>query len=243
MSYVATMPTSLYRPRYRGMGDASSASKNVAAIGGVTAGAATALAGALAASGAGVMGISAAALSAAVPFIGPALMGATLLVQYLVANSGCGITCVETSQWANQAADALQKVMDGYFALPAPRTQTQKALAVANFQTIWQQLQQACGQPGTGNAGVRCISDRQQGACTWRQKYAPTYPGQPQIGECWNWFNGYLAPIQQDPVVADPVSTVGAVSNLTSSLGLPSGSASSLLPLALVAGLVIWAVA
>ena len=143
MSYVATMPVSLYRPPYRGMGDASSASKNVAAIGGVTAGAATALAGALAASGAGVMGISAAALSAAVPFIGPALMGATLLVQYLVANSGCGITCVETSQWANQAADALQKVMDGYFALPAPRTQTQKALAVANFQTIWQQLQQA----------------------------------------------------------------------------------------------------
>jgi hypothetical protein len=243
MSYVATMPASLYRPPYRGMGDALSASKNVAAIGGVTAGAATALAGALAASGAGVMGISAAALSAAVPFIGPALMGATLLVQYLVANSGCGITCVETSQWANQAADALQKVMDGYFALPAPRTQTQKALAVANFRTIWRQLQQACGQPGTGNAGVRCISDRQQGACTWRQKYAPVYPGQPNIGECWNWFNGYLGPIQQDPVVPDPVPTVsGAVSDLTSSLGLPSGNASSLLPLALIAGLVIWAV-
>jgi hypothetical protein len=226
---------------------AATVSQDIQIGGSVLAAGATAAVGSIAASiGAtgSIMGITGATLSAAVPFIGPALMGATLLVQYLVANSGCGPTCVETSQWANQAAAALQQVMDGYFALPSPRTVTQKALAIANFQTIWGQLQKACGQPGTGNAGVRCISDRQAGACTWKQKYAPVYPGQPQIGECWNWFSGYLAPIQADPVVPDPVpSSEAAASGFLSSLTSPgTAGGSSILPLAIVAGLVIWGV-
>jgi hypothetical protein len=238
----------------RGMGDATSeylasqnlASKNIQIGGTMAAGIATALAG----SGAlGVLGISTAALTAAVPFIGPALMAATMLVQYLVANSGCGITCVETSEWANQAADALQQVMDGYFALPAPRTVTQKALAVANFKTIWAQLQKACGQPGTGNAGVRCISDRQAGACTWKQKYAPVYPGEPNIGECWNWFNGYLGPIQADPVVPDPTlasqvaTDAGSVGTAFDSIFTSSAAGgTNYLPLLLIGGLALWAV-
>ena len=32
--------------------------------------------------------------SAAVPVIGAALVGATMLVSYLIRNSGCGVTCV-----------------------------------------------------------------------------------------------------------------------------------------------------
>jgi hypothetical protein len=44
--------------------------------------------------------------------LGPVLAGVTLLVQSLIANSGCGQTCIETSQWANQAAAALQKIAD-----------------------------------------------------------------------------------------------------------------------------------
>src|ERR1017187_7416309 len=144
---------------YRGMGDAisqfqigqQSTSRNIQVAGSMVAGTATAIVGSiassLAASGGTVIGLTAATLSAAVPIIGAALAAATLLVQYLVTNSGCGITCVETSEWANQAAAALQQVMDGYFALPSPRTATQKALAIANFNTIWAQLQQACGQP------------------------------------------------------------------------------------------------
>jgi hypothetical protein len=182
--------------------------------------------------------------SAAVPVIGAALSGVVMLVQYLVANSGCGQTCIETSSWANQAAAALQKNLDAYFALPAPRTQAQQAVAIANFNTIWQQLVAACGQAGTGNAGVRCISDRQQGACTWKQKYAPVYPGEPAIGACWNWFNGYLGPIQQDTVVPDTVestlsSDATSVSGTLDSLFSGSGSSLGLL---LFAGLVIWAV-
>jgi hypothetical protein len=211
------------------MGDAVSASRNVQVGGTLGAGLATAVLGSIASSGGMVLGIAASSL---VPIVGPALAAATMLIQSLVANSGCGQTCIVTSQWANQAAAALQQVMDSYFALPAPRTVAQKAVAVAGFQTIWNTLQQQCGQPGTGDAGVRCISDRQAGACTWRQKYAPTYPGQPNIGECWNWFNGYLAPIQADPVINDPATQL---SQDLSSIG----SSPSLLPLALLAGLVM----
>jgi hypothetical protein len=188
--------------------------------------------------------LTGAALSAAVPIVGAALAGVTMIVQQLIANSGCGQTCIETSSWANQAAAALQKNLDAYFALPAPRTQSQQALAVANFNTIWQQLVSACGQPGTGNAGVRCISDRQQGACTWKQTKTPVYPGEPAIGACWNWWNGYLGPIQQDPVVADTVDTAltSAASSVSGTLdSLFSGSGSSLAAL-LVAGIVLWAV-
>ena len=239
-----------------GLGDAvtayqqsqASLGKNIQAAGSVGAGVATAavgsLASSLAASGGTVLGLTAGTLSAAVPFIGPALMAATLLIQHLIANSGCGQTCIETSQWANQAAAALQQVLDGYFALPAPRTQTQQALAIANFQSIWQQLVQMCSDPSTGDAGKRCISDRQQGACTWKQKYAPVYAGEPNIGDCWNWFNGYLQPIQQDPVVADPTAAQVVSSGASDVIGsLESGLGSNLVPLLLIGGLVAAAVA
>lgn len=241
----------MYLTTNYGLGDAASdyiaaqkrALQNVQIGGAVGSSVATAavsaIASHLAATGGSILGLTSATLSAAVPFIGPALMGATMLVQHLIANSGCGITCVQTSEWANQAADALQQVMDSYFALPAPRTQTQKALAVGNFQSIWKQLQAACGQPGTGDAGKRCISDRQQGACTWRQAYDPTYPGQPKKGECWNWFSGYLKPIQDDPTVPD-----ASVSGGSFDLSAVGGSGSiDLLPLAIIGGLVALGVA
>src|ERR1039458_2645559 len=221
----------------RGLGTATQTAQEVQIGGSVAASGASAILGSIAASGGGVLGLTGAALSAAIPIVGAALAAATLVVQYLVANSGCGQTCIETSSWANQAAAALQKVMDAYFALPAPRTQSQQALAVANFNTIWAQLQQACGQPGTGNAGVKCISDRQAGACTWKQAYAPVYPGEPNIRECWNWFNGYWEPIQQDPVVPDTVTSdlSSAASSVSGSIeSLFGGSGSSVAPVVLI---------
>ena len=235
MAYVVT-----------GMGTAAQTSQEVQIGGTIAASGATAILGSIAASGGSVLGLTGAALSAAVPIVGAALAAATILVQYLVANSGCGQTCIETSSWANQAAAALQKVLDGYFANPAPRTQAQQALAIANFNTIWAQLVAACGQPGTGNAGVRCISDRQAGACTWKQKYAPVYPGEPNIGECWNWFSGYLNPIQQDPGVPDPdptaASIASSVSGSISSLFQNADGSTSMLPILLLGGLALWAV-
>ena len=215
----------------RGLG--STAASDVQIGGSLATSATGAILSNIASNGGTVLGLTGSALSTAIPIIGAALSAVTMIVTQLVANSGCGQTCIETSSWANQAAAALQKNLDAYFALPAPRTETQQALAVANFNTIWQQLQQLCGQAGTGNAGVRCISDRQSGACTWKQKYAPVYPGEPAIGECWNWFNGYLGPIQADAVVPDTADTVAS----TFSSDLTTASGTSLLPiLALVAG-------
>jgi hypothetical protein len=237
MAYVATMS-------YRGMGTAAQTAQEVQVGGTVAASGAAAVLGSIAASGGSVLGLTGAALSAAVPIVGAALAAVTLVVQYLVANSGCGQTCIETSSWANSAAQALQQNLDAYFALPAPRTQSQQALAIANFNTIWAQLVAACGQAGTGNAGVRCISDRQQGACTWKQTKTPVYPGEPAIGACWNWWNGYLGPIQQDTVVADTVDTAltSAATSVSGTLdSLFSGSGSSV-GLLLVAGIVLWAV-
>lgn len=220
-----------------GLGDAVTASRNVQVGGALAGSAATAIVGSIAASGGTILGITA---SAMIPVVGPIIAGAALVISMLVANSGCGVTCVETSSWANQAAAQLQIILDGYFALPAPRTDAQKAVAVAAFNTVWQKLQQLCGQPGTGNAGVRCISDRQAGACTWKQKYTPVYPGESNVGECWNWFNGYLGPIQQDPTVPDS----SAAATLPGSIaGALAGDTGSLLPLLVIGGLVALGVA
>jgi hypothetical protein len=229
----------MYRVAH-GLGDANATAQQAQVAGSMAAGTATAILGSLTTGGATtVLGITA----AAVPVIGAGLVAATLLVSYLIRNSGCGQTCIVTSQWANQAADALQKVKDAYFALPAPRTQAQKAVALANGQVIWEQLKKICGQPGTGNAGVRCITDRQPGACVWKQKYAPVHPGDPEIGECWNWDNGYFEAIRRDPVVPDPTPAeqLSAAGSAASSLfTAPDGS--SYLPMLAVAALVVLAV-
>lgn len=162
----------------------------------------------------------------AIPIIGAAMMGVTLLAVSLIKNSGCGQTCIQTSEWANQAADALQKNLDAYRALPTPRTKAQQGVALANFDAIWARLTQLCGDPQWGDAGKRCISDRQQGACKWKND-----------GVCWNWFTGYRDPIANDTDVVDDAT--GALS-LPGGVSLDSGS---VLPLALIAGLVLAGVA
>jgi hypothetical protein len=164
----------------------------------------------------------------------------------LILNSGCGVTCVETSDWANEAANLLGQNIAAYFALPPPRSQADQQQAIANFNAIWAQLQTNCGQSGTGTAGIKCISDREAGACTWTQDASSSllaYPGEPQVGQCWNWFNGYLYPIQNDPDVATDLSSeesstsettvvatvTNAANSAASSIGLPSGSGTYLL--------------
>ena len=176
-------------------------------------------------SGAASVGVSAAAISgliaaSAVPIVGAAIAAATLIITQIIKNSGCGQTCIETSQWANQAEQGLIKNIQAYFG-NSPRYASQQASALANFDAIWAQLQAICGQPGTGNAGVRCITDRQAGACTWKQTTSSpllAYPGEPQPGECWNWFNGYRDPIANDPDV-QPDSAASTVASATSEAG------------------------
>ena len=192
-------------------------------IGGIIAGHAASVA---AATGAPAL-IAGLAPAIAIPIIGAALMGVTLLAVTLIRNSGCGQTCVVTSQWANEAAVLLQQNLDAYFALPSPRTKAQQGVALANFDAIWAALKAQCGQPATGDAGKRCISDRQEGACKWKDAN----------GECWNWFLGYRAPLANDAAVSD-----SPIDSALSLLGGGSGD-SSILPLLAIGGLVALAVA
>jgi hypothetical protein len=234
----------------RGLGDANTAAQGVQLGAGLATPVITGVLASSAASTAAATGSTAAILgmapALAVPIIGAALVGVATVVALLIKNSGCGITCVETSQWANQAEPYLKQNADAYFALPSPRTRSQQTAALNVFDTVWARLQQLCGQPGTGNAGARCISDRQSGSCKWKATGTPPWPGSPAVGSCWNWFNAYRDPIANDTgVVDDSVAAsnvaTGAVTSVLSSVGvnLPSGSA---LPLLLLGGLVLLAV-
>jgi hypothetical protein len=198
------------------------------------------------------------ALTATGAIAGPvgAVIGAgiglvTTLISALIANSGCGQTCVETSEWANQAEPLLLQNIQAYYAQPAPRSLSSQQAALQNFDSVWATLVSQCSQAGTGTAGQRCISDRQSGACTWKQSstsplLAYTQYGEPATGSCWNWFSGYRDPIANDPDVTDDSSSAlaqGALdttANVLSSLGVSGSYAVPLLIGAAV--LVAWVV-
>lgn len=164
----------------------------------------------------------------AIPLVGAAIAGVTLGIVAIL-NSGCGQSCIVTSNWANQAADLLEKNIQAYFGLPAPRTAEQKAQALANFDQVWNYLFQQCNNPSLGSAGTNCINDRKAGACKWHQTGNPEFPGQPATGQCWNWFNAYRDPIAQDPAVVtsvtvDPSTAGSVVSSSVSTSGFDSSS-------------------
>lgn len=212
--------------RRRGLGDELGTNQIIGAAGASAATIATGVLGSIAASGGTVAGLSAAATSALVPFVGPAIAAATLVAIYLA--KGCGDTCIVASNYANEAENALKQNLQAYLSLPTPRPRSAQVLALANFKTVWEALQRACQTPALKEAGQRCVTDRQAGACVWRDA----------AGQCWNWDSGYRAPIANDPNVVDD-SISGSTSSLFSSFGDPNSNA---LPLLLGAGLILAAV-
>jgi hypothetical protein len=141
---------------------------------------------------------------------------------------GCGQTCVEASNIANQVEQVLQQNLSQYMSAPVHYASLQAA-ALNNFNTAWAALTQACGNPQLASAGQNCISERQQGACSYKttpggwQGSTYVYPGANGSGPaCWNWFIGYHDPIADDPtVVPDPApATAGGAITSTVSQGL-----------------------
>lgn len=158
--------------------------------------------------------------------IAAGIMGVTIAIEALI-NSGCGQTCVVTSQWANQAEGLLKQNIAEYFAITPPRPQSVQQQALQNFQTIWNTLVQQCSQPGLGTAGQNCINDRKDGGCKW-QAAPPSYPGEPAAGSCWNWWNGYYYPIKNDlNVVPDAALAVSSAGGVVSSAASTVSSAVS----------------
>jgi hypothetical protein len=161
-------------------------------------------------------------ISKAILAIGAALTGiVTKMIQ------GCGATCTDASNYVNQIEPQLVQNVATYTSSPV-RTQTMQANALANFDSTWAALLQTCQGIG-GRGGTNCVTDRQQGACTWKASpggwsqtsgggYTYTPAGAAGSGNtCWNWFVGYRDPIANDPDVV-PDSAVASASSAVSSL-------------------------
>jgi hypothetical protein len=183
---------------------------------------------------AATLGITA---TAAIPIIGAAVAAIGFGIEAIL-NSGCGQSCVITSDWANQAEAQLKQNYAAYFAIPTPRPQSVQQAAVANFDTVWNYLVSQCRQVA-GAAGTNCIADRQAGACKWKNA----------DGSCFNWFQAYRDPIANDPNVVPDAQLIAANSS-SNSTGSSVGSSSttgssgtsslpSWIPLAAAAGLLL----
>ena len=184
--------------------------------------------------------------------VGYAIAQAIAQIGVLLANvfSGCGETCVEATQIANQCEPLLLQNLQTYMNAPVHYASLQAA-ALNNFQMTWAALQNACSQPALQSAGAACISDRQAGACHYQtspggwQGTTYVYPGAQGSGStCWNWFVGYHDPIANDPtVVPDPVAGSSAVSSVLSSVGISPSTTFFGLPLGdlLIGGALLWA--
>lgn len=186
-----------------------------------------------------------------IPIAGP-IAAAVASIGVLLANvfSGCGNTCVEATNLANQAEPLLLQNLQTYMNAPVHYASLQAA-ALNNFNLTWAALQQACSNPALGSAGAACISDRQQGACHYQtspggwQGTTYVYPGAAGSGStCWNWFVGYHDPIANDPtVVPDPVGGSSTVSSVLSSVGISPSTTFFGLPISdlLIGGVLLWA--
>ena len=161
--------------------------------------------------------------------------------------AGCGQTCTEASNLANQAEAILTPMFNTYMASPIHYASMQQAF-IASFNSTWSALEQACSNPSLGSAGTNCISQRAAGGCEWKVnafgwnqingQWVYTPAGANGSGSTfWNWFTGYLDPIQNDPtVVPDPVASSSTETAAgTSSLSIAGLSGSQLiLPAALL---------
>jgi hypothetical protein len=231
--------------RRKGMGQ-SSTQLTQTGISLATTGASTGAAVAGASSGALIGGLT---VGAAIPIFGA--IAAALVPLLTKIFSGCGQTCVLSSDAANQIEQILQQNVNAYFA--SPRTSADQQAALNNFDTAWAQLEQYCGQPSLGQAGQNCIDDREAGACTWKTSGCSLSTGTPPVwscgaagsgDQCWNWFVGYRDPIANDTMPAQQAAaqaqTAASGSNAPSSTGLSvAGISLSSLPTWLIPALLV----
>jgi hypothetical protein len=140
------------------MGDAAQIVQQTGAVATPVAGGliASSSAASVAAGGSGLILGMAPAL--AIPVVGAAIAGLTISIMALI-NSGCGQSCIITSNWANQAADLLHQNIQAYFSLPTPRSTVDQAAALNNFDLIWSKYTQECAQI-SGDAGTNAVADR-----------------------------------------------------------------------------------
>jgi hypothetical protein len=181
-----------------------------------------------------------------------AVVGGLIAIGSMVASlfGGCGQTCVQATNIANQVGGVMNQNVTQYLAAPV-HYQSLQAAALNNFDTAWAALVQACSNPQLGAAGQRCISDRQSGSCKWKTspggwqqqngKWVYVAPGPAGSGTaCWDWFIGNRDPIAKDPtVVPDPPAASSSAASVPGSSGAAAVASSNPGLLLLIGGLLL----
>ena len=153
--------------------------------------------------------------SLAVPVIGAAIAGVTLAVGLWMNRMGPKQK-VYTTRIVDEAEPLLVQNLDAW--RRSPKHRSEQAAALQNFDAVWAAVVASCDRPEMGAPGQNCIRDRQRGST-----------------KGYDWFALYRDPIANDPnVTADPVDAFLS--------GEWSGG-QSVLPLLLIGGLALWAVA
>ena len=191
--------------------------------------------GGVATAGQIMSGLTAAAW--AVPLIGAAVAGVTFWLSSIFRRNA---QKKAATQIVDQIEPKLKENLDAYFS--GPRTRESQAQALHNFDAAWEAMRQACANSQLRDAGRRCISDRDRGACVWKARCSRRIDGVcadydlDPAGECWNWFVGYRDPIEKDPMPAMLAQGRSALPGVADSL---ASGGSSLLLLA-GAGLILY---
>lgn len=193
----------------RGLGDANTTAAQVVptiigAAGSIGTGVAisTGVVGANAAAG------TFAASSLAIPVIGAAIAGVTLVIgMWLSSIAKHNAEKTAATKIVNEAEPYLKQNLDAYMA-SANHTQSEKDQALANYDGIWSQVVQACSNASLEDAGKRCIADRSSGGR-------------------WPWASYYRDPIASSSVVSDAsrissslTNVIGGVSPLVIGAGI-----------------------
>lgn len=221
-----------YNPALRGLGATDQQITSIAGQTAVTTGSLIALA------------VGGPALAA---IVGGSIAAATAIATALESLfSGCGATCIQSTQFANQFGDLLSQNVHNYVSSPV-RTQSMQAAALKVFDNAWAQLVAACSNPALGTAGQNCIGDRQQGACKWKSSpggwvqssaggWTYTWAGPAGSGNaCWNYFVGMRDPIANDPdVIPDSILTQQGIPTTGNATGPAASFGSSGIPVPLI---------
>jgi len=149
--------------------------------------------------------------------------------------NGCGQTCVEAANIANQIGTPMTQAFQAYMSAPVHYYSAQQTF-LNLFNQLMAALNQACGNPALGTAGQNCIADNSPSACHWKAapggwtqnsdgSWTYTYWGAAGSGtSCWNPYVGIYDEVLNDPtVVPDPVVSVSS----SASSPNPAGSSPS----------------
>ena len=121
--------------------------------------------------------LAAAGLTSAIPFVGPAIAGVTLLVGMFTQR---GKQKTATTAIVNEAEPLLKQNLEAWN--QSSKTLAEQKQALANFDAVWGQVVNTCKNPSYGEPGKWCINDRSRGGK-------------------WDWFSYYYDPIALDPNV------------------------------------------